>query len=364
MKINKVDIRFYSVPRRVPITNGKYTYKTANALVIQIFTDEGPSGIGWANANEIGVATAKQMEPLLIGEDPLNVDRIWEKLYLPKIFGRKGPTIKAQSAIDVALWDLRGKVFNVPLYKLLGGFRNEVPVYIAGGYYQVGKSNADLVKEMEANLAKGVKVMKMKIGAVPIPEDLKRIEEVLKVVDGKAQVMVDANNAYSRIDALKMGYELDKIGSSIYWFEEPISCDDIEGHTILSAKLRTPIAIGENSYTRYEFKDLLEARAASILNADALVLGGITEWKKVADLAAAYNIPIAPHGSQEIHVSLVASIPNGLIVEYYDSNTNELRDRIFRNRLKLNPNGTVSPFEGPGLGLEFDFDAMEQYRVC
>jgi D-arabinonate dehydratase len=256
MKITNVDVRFYSRPYKTPITNGKYTYTAMTALLVQIFTDDGASGFGWANGSEIGLVTAQKMIPYLIGEDPLNVDRIWEKLYLPKVFGRKGPTIKAQSAIDIALWDLRGKVFNVPLYKLLGGFRNEVPVYVAGGYYETGKSNDDLKKEMEANLAKGVKVMKMKIGAVSISEDLKRIEAVLKVLDGKAEIMVDANNAYSRMDALKMGYELDRLGS-IYWFEEPVSCDDIEGTAILVDKIRTPIAIGENSYTRYEFRDLV-----------------------------------------------------------------------------------------------------------
>ena len=363
MKITKLDTRLYSKPHRVPISNGKYTYAASNALVVQIFTDEGVSGFGWAGTTEIGVATVKQMEPYLIGEDPINVDRIWEKLYLPKVFGRKGPTIKAQSAIDIALWDLRGKAFNVPIYKLLGGYRNEVPVYVAGGYYEAGKSNTDLKKEMENNLAKGVKVMKMKIGAVSISEDLRRIEEVLRVLDGKAELMVDANNAYSRMDALKMGYELDKMGG-IYWFEEPISCDDIEGTAILVDKIRTPIAIGENEYTRYGFKDIVDARAATILNADAAVLGGITEWKKVADLAAAFNIPVAPHGSQDIHVHLVAAIPNGLIVEYYDSNTNDTRNRMFKNSLKLNPNGTVSPPEGPGLGLELDLDAMAEFRVC
>ncbi|MFA7493282.1 MAG: mandelate racemase/muconate lactonizing enzyme family protein [Proteiniphilum sp.] len=362
MKITKLDFRYYSRKHEVPITNGKYKYLSNDMVLCQAFTDEGISGFGWVTGNEMAFAAGKRIESYVLGEDPLNTERIWEKLYLPKVFGRKGPAIKAISAVDIALWDLKGKLLGVPLYKLLGGYRDRVPVYVAGGYYETGKSNTKLREEMEANIEKGVKVVKMKIGAIPIREDLKRIEEVKKVLGDKAELMVDANNAYSRIDALKMGYELDKIGG-IYWFEEPVSCDDLEGTAILVDKIRTPIAIGENEYTSFGFRSIIESKAASVLNADAQVLGGITEWKKVANTAAAFNLQIAPHGSQEIHVHLVASVSNGLIVEYYDSNTNALRDRMFKNKLTLNADGTVSPYESPGLGIELDLEGIDEFRV-
>jgi D-arabinonate dehydratase len=361
MKITKLDVRFYKRPYDVPISNGKYTYYNTEIVLCRVFTDEDIIGVGWTHGDEMVLTAAKKMESYLVGEDPINVEKIWEKIYLPKIFGRKGLETRAISAIDIALWDIRGKVFGQPLYKLLGGFRNEVPVYVAGGYYETGKSNRGLQAEMEKNLSKGIRAIKMKIGRLSVKEDVKRIEDVRKTVGDSVDILVDANNAYSRIDALKMGLELDRLG--VYWFEEPVNCDDLEGSAFLVNKINTPIAIGENEYTRYGFRDIIEAKATNVLNADAQILGGITEWKKVADLAAAYNIPVAPHGDQEIHVHLVASVSNGLIVEYYDTNLNALLNRMFKNKTKLNPNGTVSPSELPGIGFELNLEGLEEFRA-
>ncbi len=361
MKITSLEVRAYSKPFDVPISNGKYTYYSTDIIICQIHTDAGLTGVGWTHGDQITYTAAKNIEPYIVGEDPINVERIWEKMYLPKIFGRKGLATRAISAVDIALWDIKGKFANLPLYKLLGGFRAEVPVYIAGGYYESGKSNDGLQKEMEENLAKGVKAIKMKIGRLSIAEDIKRIEDVQKSVGPDVDVLVDANNAYSRMDALKMGRALDSLG--VYWFEEPISCDDFEGSALLVQKLDTPIAAGENEYTRYGFRDMIQSHSVNIVNADAQILGGITEWKKVADFTATHNIPIAPHGDQEIHVHLVSSVANGLIVEYYDTNTNVLKDRMFKNKMTLNPNGTVSPSELPGIGVELDLDAIKEFRV-
>lgn len=361
MKITKMEVHAYSKPYDTPISNGKYTYYTTDIVICLVHTDEGFTGIGWTHGDEITYTAAKRIEPYLIGEDPINVERIWEKIYLPKIFGRKGLATRAISAVDIALWDIRGKVAQLPLYKMLGGYRSEVPVYVAGGYYESGKSNRKLQEEMEENLAKGVKAIKMKIGRVTIKEDIKRIEDVKNSVGPEVEVLVDANNAYSRMDALKIGSALDELG--VYWFEEPISCDDFEGSAILVDRLKTPIAAGENEYTRYGFKDMVQAKSVNVVNADAQILGGITEWKKVADYVSAHNIPIAPHGDQEIHVHLVAAVANGLIVEYYDTNTNVLRDRMFKNKTQLNPNGTVSPSELPGIGVELDLDAIKEFKV-
>jgi D-arabinonate dehydratase len=359
MKITKMDVRFYKKPYDIPISNGKYTYYNTEIVICQVSTDEGITGVGWTHGDEMVLCAAKKIEPYIIGEDPINVERIWDKIYLPKIFGRKGLATRAISAVDIALWDIRGKAFGQPLYKMLGGFRKEVPVYVAGGYYETGKSNSGLQEEMEANLQKGIKAIKMKIGRFTIKDDLKRIEDVRKTVGDSVDILVDANNAYSRMDAFKIGLELDRLG--VYWFEEPVNCDDIDGSAFLVDRINTPIALGENEYTRYGFRDIIAARATNVLNADAQILGGITEWKKVADLAAAYNMPLAPHGDQEIHVHLVASISNGLIVEYYDTNLNALLDRMFKTKTVLNPNGTVSPSELPGIGFEVNFDAIEEF---
>ena len=201
----------------------------------------------------------------------------------------------------------------------------------------------------------------MKIGALSIARDVERIDAVREVIGPDVKLLVDANNAYNRIDALRMGRELDR--RDIFWFEEPLSPDDLEGCAELTRKLDTPIAIGENEYTRWGFKQLIDAHAAQILNADAQVLGGITEWKKVADLAMASHIMVAPHGDQEIHTHLVGAIPNGMIVEFYDNNTNGLLKSMFGNPLKLDGAGCITPPDTPGLGVDIQLDEMEQYRT-
>ncbi|MGE4584725.1 MAG: mandelate racemase/muconate lactonizing enzyme family protein [Sphaerochaeta sp.] len=359
MKIVNLHVHAYSANHRTPIANGKYAYASTDIVIVSLHTDDGYEGYGWAHGTKVVVETLLSLKERVIGEDPFNVERIWEKMYLPKVYGRKGFETRAISAIDIALWDLKGKVAGRSIGQLLGGYRDTVPAYIAGGYYEKGKGYAGLKKEMEANLASGAKAIKMKIGGVGIAEDLDRIDVVRDTIGPNIKILVDANNAYNRLDALKIGRELDK--RDIYWFEEPLSPDDIEGCAELCRKLDTPIAIGENEYTRWGFKQLMDAHAAQIYNADAQVLGGITEWKKVADLAMANHVMIAPHGDQEIHAQLVSAIPNGLIVEYYDNNTNALKEAMFPSSLSLDPEGNVTPSKSPGLGIPLDYDRLASF---
>lgn len=361
MKIVDVCVRAYSAPHRTPISNGKYTYAATEIVVAEVKTDEGISGFGWTHGREVVIRTLLSLRERVIGEDPFNVERIWEKMYLPKVYGRKGFETRAISAVDIALWDIIGKVAGRPVRQMLGGFRDTVPAYIAGGYYEQDKNHEGLRREMERNLASGARAVKMKIGGASLAEDLDRIDVVLDAVGPGVKVMVDANNAYNRLEALKMGRELDRRG--IFWYEEPLHPEDLEGCAELCRKLDTPIAVGENEYTRWGFRQLVESHAAQILNADAQVLGGITEWKKVADIAMASHIQIAPHGDQEIHTHLVSAVPNGLIVEYYDNNTNSLLSELFRSHIRLDKEGCVAIPDRPGLGVEFDFSAAEKYCV-
>ena len=360
MKINEVTPAVYSLPYEKPISNGKYTYTASTEVVVKVGTDEGITGIGWAGGGSIVAETVKELEPYVVGEDPFNVERIWDKMYLPKVFGRKGLTTRAISAVDIAIWDVIGKAVDKPIYQLLGGYRDSVPAYIAGGYYEEGKGTDGLRREMETNLELGARAVKMKVGAVSLREDEKRVKTVRDVVGDDVDLLVDANNAYNTYQAVQMAHRLEDY--EVYWFEEPVSPDNISGSAEVAASSDVPIATGENEYTHWGFRDLIEARAADILNADAQVLGGITEFRKVAALASAYEIPVAPHGSQEIHVHLVAAIPNGLIVEFYEKNTNALDGIMFHESLEL-VDGMVSPPDRPGLGVELNEKALEPYRI-
>jgi len=361
MKITDLKVRAYSAPYSTPHANGKYSYASTDIVIATVVTDEGVEGHGWAHGTKIVIETMESLRARILGEDPFNVEKIWDKMYLPKVYGRKGFETRAISAVDIALWDIIGKISGRPIRQLLGGFREKVPAYVAGGYYEAGKGFDGLKQEMKANVAKGARAIKMKIGGVSLAEDLDRIDAAREAVGRETNILVDANNAYNRLDAFKIGRELDK--RNIYWFEEPLSPDDLEGCAELRRKIDTPIAIGENEYTRWGFKQILDAGAAQILNADAQVLGGITEWKKVADLAMASHILVAPHGDQEIHAHLVSAIPNGLIVEYYDNNLNALKEKMFTNHLTLDAEGNVAVSDLPGIGFGINFEALDEFRT-
>jgi L-alanine-DL-glutamate epimerase-like enolase superfamily enzyme len=360
MKITNITGELYSYPRSKPITNGKHTYTNSSLALIIIETDEGITGIGKGTLMDLKLL--EQFKPLLIGEDPLNVERLWHKMWVPKLVGRRGLSTRVISTIDIGLWDLRGKVAGMPLYKMLGGFRDRVPAYIAGGYYIEGKGLEDLAEEMLEYVSWGAKAVKMKIGALSLKEDAKRVKAVRDAIGPDIKLLLDANCAYRYYEAVQFARLVEEYDP--FWFEEPVAPDDYEGLQKIAAKTIVPIATGENEYTRYGFRDLIQQKAVPILNADACILGGITEFMKVAALAQAYDLDIAPHGTQDVHVHLVAAISNGLILEYYpQSHYGPLTKEIYRTPLELNDDGTVSPPNVPGLGLDFDLKPLAPFKV-
>ena len=362
MKITGITVQEYRWPRARPITNGKHTYTHVNYALIKIATDAGIIGNGLGHGGAIERATVQHLTPLLIGEDPIDVERLWHKMWVPKLIGRRGMTTRTISAIDIGLWDIRAKAANLPLYKLLGGYRDRVPAYIAGGYYEEGKGLPELAAEMEANVGMGARALKMKVGGVPIAEDVARVRTVRKAIGQDIKLLIDANCAYRAYEAMQLAKRVEEF--DIFWFEEPVAPDDYEGHRRVAHATSIPIATGENEYTRYGFRDLIRHEAAAILNADAKILGGVTEFMKVVALAQAHDLDIAPHGSQDIHIHLVAAIANGLMLEFYRDTVDPMWGRIYRHTLSLNADGTVSPPEVPGIGAEVNEDVLAQYRIA
>jgi L-alanine-DL-glutamate epimerase-like enolase superfamily enzyme len=247
------------------------------------------------------------------------------------------------------------------LFRLLGGYAERVPTYIAGGYYEEGKGLPELAQEMIENVALGARAVKMKVGAVSLAEDADRVRAVREAVGPDIKVMVDANCAYRAYQAIQLAKRIEEY--DIFWFEEPVAPDDYEGHARLAVQTSIPIATGENEYTRYGFRDLIAHGAAAILNADAQVMGGVTEFMKVAALAQAHDLDIAPHGDQNVHVHLVSAIANGLIVEYYRDSVDPMWRQMYRDTLLLNDDGTLSPPDRPGLGVELNDEALAPWRV-
>jgi len=362
MKITNITTEEYRWPRHKPITNGKHTYTHSGLGLVKIETDEGITGIGLGGSGLIGRATVEHLKKELIGEDPIDVERLWHKMWVPKLTGRRGLVTRAISAIDIGLWDIRAKVAGLPLYKLLGGYRDRVPTYIAGGYYEEGKGLKELAQEMESNVEMGARAIKMKIGGVSIRQDVERVKAVREAIGPDVKLLVDANCAYRFYEAIQIAKRIEDY--DIFWFEEPVAPDDYDGHRKLAEATTIPIATGENEYTRYGFRDLIRNDCAAILNADAKILGGVTEFMKVAALAQAYDLDIAPHGSQDIHVHLVAVISNGLILEFYRDTVDPMWGKMYHHTLRLNDDGTVSPPNVPGIGVDPNYDVLAPYRVA
>ncbi|MXX23995.1 MAG: mandelate racemase/muconate lactonizing enzyme family protein [Caldilineaceae bacterium SB0668_bin_21] len=282
-------------------------------------------------------------------------------MWVPKLVGRRGLSTRVICAIDIALWDLIGKAVGRPVYQLLGGYRDSIPAYIAGGYYEEGKGLRELAEEMEENLTLGAKAIKMKVGGVPINEDVERVRVVRETIGPDVKLLVDANNAYKAHEAIEMARKMEKYEP--FWFEEPVAPDDYRGHARVARSTTVPIATGENEYTRYGFRDLIEREGAAIINADAQILGGITEFMQVAALTSAEDLVIAPHGAQEVHVHLVCAINNGLILEFYRETVDPLRMQIFEETMKLDADGNVDAPDRPGLGITPNYELLKQYRV-
>lgn len=357
MKITKVYTEKYRWPKEKPIANGKhvYTHNDLNLLVIE--TDEGLTGYGCSWAIEF----AESMGKAILGQDPLNNERLWQMTYVPKFIGRRGTSCKTVSAIDIALWDIKAKAAGMPLYRLLGGAREKVPCYVAGGYYAQGKGIRELQAEMEQYLSWGVHAVKMKVGGVSMEEDRARVKAVREVIGPETTLMLDANCAYKFFEAIRFSHMVEEFNP--YWFEEPVDADDYDGYRKVAAKSNIPIACGENEVTRFGFRDLMSTGAVSILNPDAASLGGVTEFMKVASYADANGIILSPHGQQQLHIHLDCAVPNVNFAEFYPPQYDAKVYEAFQNPVVFNPDGTVSPSQAPGAGLDINRDVLEPYRI-
>jgi L-alanine-DL-glutamate epimerase-like enolase superfamily enzyme len=357
------------------------------ALLVEVETDAGIVGIGEAGLGGGATATVieKDLKPLLVGEDPLMIEALWQKMFArTRQYGRRGVVMHGISGIDIALWDIAGKVAGLPVYKLLGACRDRVEAYASGGFYQEGKGVDGIAGEAESYRARGFKGMKMKIGRNPStgshlrhlaanaamcevePEiDVARVAAVRHALGKHAKLMVDVNCAWSPAFAIEMGRALEPY--NLYWIEEPVATDDIDGSAQVAAALATPIAGYETEMGLYGFRELVTRNAVDIVQCDVAWTGGFSEGKRIAAFAQAHHKMVAPHafaGAVLLVASLhyAASIPNALALEW-DQNPNGLRDELLKENLRLESDGTVKPPERPGLGIELDRNAVDRYRA-
>ena len=367
MKICQVEALAISIPLRAAVSDAVRRIDHRDHLIVNIRTEDGLTGTGFTLGYDGSLAMVAMVEgifrPILEGASAFDTQYLWGEMYRQSIqAGRRGAALRAISAIDIALWDLRGKAAGMPVMQLLGVNSTRLRCYATGGYYREGQTVDELVREMAGYVEQGFGAIKLKVGKLTAREDAARLAGIRRALGEDVEILLDANGGWSdsntAIAALRRLEE-----HRPYWIEEPVRADNLAAMARIADALDWPVATGELEATRWAFADLLERRAADILQPDATVVGGVGEWLKVAHMAAAFDIPIAPHYNWDIHTQLVASIPNGLFIEYFVRGSDvKVFDEVLENPI-CPTNGYISPRTEPGFGLRYRQEQIARYRI-
>lgn len=372
MKITEVRATPLGSPLEEKLRWGAMAVGVKGGIIVTVATDEGLVGYGEAGFSAeyfstVGPVINDQLAPMLVGRDPSQIAALWqEMLEATHMWGRRGIETYALSGIDIALWDLMGKVANQPVYKLLGGAKSRVRAYFAPSL----KPTAETVAEAERAVADGFTAMKLR--ATPdLRQTVDMVAQVRDAVGDGVDIMLDANMSYDRRDALLLAGELEQLG--VGWLEEPILSRSltqyVDDHTWLADRVSIPLAGGESLLTRFEYLDLLSRRTFDVLQPDCTSVGGISEAKRVADMASAWNIECVPHiaCSSGTGVALAAGLQmilaceNAPLIEV-DAYGGPGWDGMLVNPLQVK-DGFVEASDAPGLGVEIAADAFERFAV-
>jgi len=366
------DVRAYPTSFPVPpehrVALGIGTAIKRDAVVVKVTTAGGLVGWGESHHGRAHTAVAKLVETtlktLVLGMDAGDVVGVWKKIYDKQLasHGMGAGTCLAMSGIDMALWDIRGKAAGLPLYRLMGGARRAIPAY-AGGVSLGYQLPEQLVDEVRKSLSSGYKAVKLRVGD-SVKRDLERVRAVRKAYGDDLVILTDANTGYSLDDARRAMPGLDELGAA--WLEEPFPAHDHRSYALAKGFGRTPLAAGENHYTRFEFNRVIEDGAITVLQPDLSKTGGITEALRIAALASAWKLPIHPHSSMTglnhaASIHFLCAIDNGGYFEGDVSRANRFRDELVSRPCEVDRDGNVWPLEGPGLGLEVNEEFLRKH---
>ena len=361
MKIAQIESRIVRLPADEPLAAGPVSKgATRNFVILKIRTDDGVEGVGfsyfgWAITGALRTAV-EELGQLIVGDDPLQVETIADKLRAAA--GGAGPGgifTLALAAIDIALWDIKGKACGLPVSKLLGGFRDRVRTYASGA---LGRplSQSGVVTAAGRLVGKGFLQMKTQLalpGASSANDEIARIRSIRDEIGADIDLMCDINQRWSVHQAIDIGRRIEDV--NLFWLEDVTKHDDYQGLGRITQALSTPIAGGEYVYGLSAFRQMMEARSVDIVMVDVLRAGGITQWMKIAGMAEAFNLPIVSHCHPEVSIHLVAAVPHGLTVEYMP-----WMHHIFNETLTIEKGDMLVP-QRPGLGLSFNEDALRRY---
>ena len=357
--IREIKTELYRLPLERELTDSRHgVMKRFEVALVRIIDDEGREGVGYTYTIGRGGSALKAMlddaiAGWLIGQDPSRIEEIWEGMWWRLHYiGRGGLVSFAIAAVDLALWDLRGKTLRTPLWRLLGGHDPHVVPY-AGGI-DLHFPLDDLLAQTRDNLARGYRAIKMKVGRPDYREDVERVAAVREVLGPRVDLMVDANMQWTCATAIRAARAMAQY--DLYWFEEPTIPDDYQAHARIEKEGGIPVATGENLHTVYEFRHMIEVGGVAFPEPDYSNCGGVTGWMRVAKLAYAHNRPVTTHGVHEIHLHLLAAVPNRSYLECHGFGL---------ERYMTNPpamvDGVMTAPELPGHGVEFDWEKLAKH---
>ncbi|MGV8831811.1 MAG: mandelate racemase/muconate lactonizing enzyme family protein [Devosia sp.] len=358
-KITRVQLLMVDLKPKVKRVDAIQSFVSQETPIVRITDADGVVGTGYSytigtGGHSVMALLERTLGPAIIGRDAYDIEAIWrDLLFLTHATTVGALTAIAMAAIDTALWDLKCRKLGMPLHKLAGGAQSTVPLYTTeGGWLHL--EQAALVEDALRAKAAGFGGCKLKVGR-PIHEDVARIAAVRDAVGPGFEIFTDANQAFAVDEAIRRARAYEPL--DIGWLEEPLPADDISGHVRLSEHTSLPIAVGESLYSVSHFREYLQRHAASVIQVDVGRIGGITPWLKVAHMAEAFNITVCPHFLMELHVSLCAAVPNARWVEYIPQ-----LDDLTTEGMAIT-DGRARPSDAPGLGIAWDFDAIDRLAV-
>ena len=364
MRIEQVDTALYRIPRSPGLSNSSAQIEATSLLLGRIITDDGLEGIGWTyshgdSGRGMKAAIDSLLGPRLLGENPADIERLWDKLWrsvFPNIT-MAGLTAVTLAPLDIALWDLAGKAAGQPLFRLLGGYRERIPAYGSG--IDLAYSTEELVDTVQNFVSQDYWGVKIKVGRERPAEDLERLRAVRQAIGPHTPLMVDANQRWSVGEAITRARAMAEF--NLFWLEEPILSEDHAGYQRLSRTVNVALAGGEGEWQVEQFLDLFQREAVQFVQADVCRVGGITPWMRIARLADAYHLPMAPHLVEELSVHLCCGAANGFLVEHLPALN--LNNSGFVVNPLLPEKGFYTPRETPGHGVDFDWSALFPHRA-
>ncbi|WP_114639025.1 mandelate racemase/muconate lactonizing enzyme family protein [Polynucleobacter necessarius] len=364
--IESIQVASVAVPLDKVTSFSTRTVSERHYCLVKVRGKDGYEGIGFCYVGSAGgdiakIAVEQLLAPRLIGQNSHRSEGLWMEMYNESILqGRAGAVMRGISILDIAIWDLNARAAKLPLHHYLGSVVDDrVPAYASGGYYLEGKTPAKLGKEMESYVKQGFKAVKMKVGRLSPVEEEARVKAARKAIGEDILLTLDANNAWRDLPTA-LEYIRRFEAYNPYWIEEPFSPDAIDLHAALARQTKINVATGEMEAGRWRFRELIDAGGAIILQSDAAVCGGITEWRRISAYADAKGVTVCPHWMHDLHAPLVAATPNARFVEFF------LDDQVLNFRRLINKqlsfkNGDLLLHQTPGLGFEFDESAIMRY---